>query len=111
MKYLKTFEGLSSFLKKIRLSKSKYLITYNVTNYKASKEEWESGRYSSKWNSKDYEYLISANSEEEAKDKFKSLWNEEVEFCEPEPILNIIYVTLLNDKDSIGSFEYKIKIS
>jgi hypothetical protein len=109
MRYLKTFEGLSSFLKKIGLSK--YLITYNVTNYEASKEEWESGRYSSKWNSKDYEYLISANSEEEAKDKFQELWSKEVSNFEPRPDLNIISVKSLQDKETIGSFKNKIKFS
>lgn len=108
MKYLKTFEGLFSFIKKN--GTSKYLITYNVTNYKASKEEWKSGKHSSKWNSKDYEYLISANSEEEAKDKFKELWSTEVSYFEPRPTLNIISVKLLDDKETIGSFKNKINL-
>jgi hypothetical protein len=81
-----------------------------VTNYKASKEEWKSGKHSSKWNSEDYEYLISANSEEEAKDKFKELWSTEVSNFEPRPTLNIISVKLLDDKETIGSFKNKINL-
>lgn len=107
MKHLKTFEGLFSRLRKTGMSK--YLVKYNVTNYEATEEDWKLGKYKKKWDSKDYEYLITANSEDEAKDKFSSLWSKEVDTFEPRPKLNIISVDFLNDKEPIGSIENKLK--
>jgi hypothetical protein len=108
MKYLKTFEGLFSFLKNKKLLK--YLVTYNVTNFKAKKEDWEQGKYSKKITSENYEYLINSNSEQMAKDEFIDLWNKEVETFEPKPQLNVLSVRLIDDKETIGSFKNKIKI-
>jgi hypothetical protein len=105
MKHLKTFEGLFSKLKEIGLSN--YLIKYNVTNYKASKEEWELGEYSEKWDSEDYEYVISANSEEDARNKFVSIWSDKANFI-PKPKLNILSVKQLDDKETFGSFKNKL---
>jgi hypothetical protein len=107
MKYLKTFEGLFSFLKNKKLSK--YLVTYNVTNFKAKKEDWELGNYLKKITSENYEYLINSNSEQVAKDEFIDLWNKEVETFEPKPQLNVLSVRLIDDKETIGSFKNKIK--
>jgi len=108
MKHLKTFEGLFSFLKNKGLSK--YLVTYKVTNYEATEEDWKKGRYSRDWVSNDYEYVIDANSEEEAKDKFRSLWNKEVDSFEPRPKLDIVSTKQIPDKEfSVGSFKNQLK--
>ena len=107
MKYLKTFEGLFSSPKNKKLSK--YLVTYNVTNFKAKKEDWEQGNYLKKITSENYEYLINSNSEQMAKDEFIDLWNKEVLTFEPKPQLNVLSVRLIDDKETIGSFKNKIK--
>lgn len=113
MKHLKAFEemglnklNLFSFLKNKGLSK--YLVTYNITNYEANKEDWKQGQYTREWNSNNYEYLITANSKEEAKDKFSEIWNKKVSSFEPKPKLNILAVDLIDDKETMGSFKNKI---
>jgi hypothetical protein len=107
MKYLKTFEGLFSFLRNKKLSK--YLVTYNVTNFDAKKEDWDQGKYSKKWTSQNHEYLINSNSEQNAKDDFIDLWYDGVEAFEPKPQLNVLSVRLIDDKETIGSFKNEIK--
>lgn len=100
-------EGVLSYLKNLRLSN--YIITCNVTNYEDTEEDWQSGRYTKDWTSKNYEYVIKANSEKEATEEFRSLWNKEVSSFEPRPKLNIVSVKLLNDKETMGSFKNKLK--
>jgi hypothetical protein len=90
-----------SFLKK----SPNYLITYNVTNYK---RKAESPKPESSWDSKSYEYIISANSEEEAKDKFSQIWYDEAGLLEPSPKLNIKSVVTINDKKMINSFKNEL---
>lgn len=106
MKYLKRFEGLFSLIKNKKILK--YLVTYNVTNFKAKKEDWEQGKYSKKIISQNYEYLITSNSEQNAEDDFINLWNKHIQPFEPKPQLNVLSVRLIDDKETIGSFKNKI---
>lgn len=88
MKHLKSFiDGIKN---------QSFCIKYRVTNHKAELIDGKENRISS-YDSKIYDYIIKAESEESAKDKFENLWHSEVSGFHPMPDLNIIFVDKCED--------------
>lgn len=104
MKILKKFK---KFVHKYM--NGEYLIKYKVTNYKVKKE----GEMPiSEWDSKIYDYIISAESAESAKRSFTDIFSKEVSGFRPSPKLTIISCKELDEKEiknGKGSFKNEIK--
>jgi hypothetical protein len=81
------------------LKKKKYLIVYQVTNYKAMNNKNEEKLSATL--SPIYSHIINANNNDQAKEEFKSKWNKIANF-EPKPELKIISV------DDIGTLSDSI---
>ena len=88
------------------LFSGKYLIIYQITNYKAIVNLDYMNKYKgeekiSEWKSPIYSYIIKSNSKDKARENFELKWNELANY-KPKPKLEIISV------DEIGEISNKI---
>jgi hypothetical protein len=112
MKNIKSYDSYinEGFLKNIM--KTSYLVKYQVINYKAIANTYYLKKYkeqediTDEWESPIYEYVVKANTSDEAKDEFTKLWKKEAQGLAPAPKLKIIS----SDETKKNSSDNKINL-
>lgn len=92
--HIKTFEGM--------FSATKFLVVYQVTNYRASfNNETTPDTIRAENKSMVYSYLLPATDEDDARNKFSIQWQREAMGNKPTPKLEIISITNVTMPDTI----------